>query len=174
MLNYLLPSGNLGIRVNKDGSQEVLATSDQYEINLPMSVLINAKTGSAAEYFAAALRDFGKASIVGVQSMGKNVIQELKPLTDGSAINITVAYFLTPTGLNIAGTGMKPDFEVKLTAEQEQNFASLTDDTDPQIKKAVEVVNSKTASSGEDTASDTVSSDTSSEGDSAAQISSAS
>ena len=143
MLNMLCPSGDLGIRVNKDGSQEVMATSDQYQVSLPMSVIINGKTGSAAEYFTLCLRDFNKVNVVGTTSLGKSVIQQLIKLTDGSAVNLTVAHFLSPTQTDILGGGIKPDYEVKLTTEQEQNFSSLTDETDPQIKKAVEIVNSK-------------------------------
>lgn len=145
MLDMLLPSGTLGSIVKKDGTTQSSATSDPEEINLPMTVIVNAKTGCAAEYFAAGIKEFEKGNIVGVQTMGKSSLQELRPLTDGSAIYLTVSHFLTPLGTDIANTGIKPDYEVQLTAEQERDFALLTDDTDPQIKKAVEVVNSKTS-----------------------------
>lgn len=145
MLNYLCPSGDLGTIVGKKGTTEtrtISGTSDPYEVDLPMTVLINAKTAGTSEYFAGTLRDFEKVSIVGVQSTGKTSIQELRPLRDGSAVNVTVAYYLTSSGANLAG-GIKPEYEVKLTVEQEQNFASLTEETDPQLKKALELLNSK-------------------------------
>lgn len=159
MLDMLLPSGMIGSIVEKKptGNVTTKVMSDEYEVALPMAVLVNAKTGGAAEFFVAGLHDFkqGEKSqklgqSVGTQTLGKSAIQELLPLTDGSAINLTTAHFLTPDGVNIqnaaGGTkGIKPDYEVKLSTEQEQNFSSLTDDTDPQIKKAVEVVNSKKA-----------------------------
>lgn len=147
MLDILLPSGNLGTIVQNDGTEELSATSDREEVNLPMTVLVNSRSGCAAEYFAAAIKEFEKGTLVGTQTMGKSSMQELRPLTDGSAIYLTVSHFLTPLGTNIENIGIKPDYEVKLTTEQERDFASLTDDTDPQIKKAAEIVNSKTSES---------------------------
>lgn len=145
MLNILLPAGSLGNKVFSNGKTSVIGNSDQYSISIPMSVIINGKTGNAAEYFAATLRDFGVANLVGTISFGKCVIQELIPMTDGSAINITTAYVVPPSGVAINDVGLKPEYEVKLTAEQEQTFDQLTPETDPQIQKAVEVVNSKIA-----------------------------
>ena len=154
MLDMLLPSGSLGevVKKGQDVNLKNAAVSDKYEVALPMAVIMNGKTGCAAEYFAAVLRDFKqgteslkRAQLVGTQSMGKSALQELRPLTDGSALKLTTAHFVTPEGTDIAGTGIKPDYEVKLTTEQEQAYDQLTDDTDPQIKKAAEVVNSKKA-----------------------------
>ncbi|MEG0691679.1 MAG: S41 family peptidase, partial [Oscillospiraceae bacterium] len=76
-------------------------------------------------------------------SYGKAVIQKMFQLNDGSAINITTEHFFPPSGTEINGIGIKPDYEVKLTPEQEQSAETLTDETDPQIQKAVEIVNSK-------------------------------
>lgn len=143
MLDILLPSGNLGSIVKSDGTVSSVATSDRESVNLPMTVLINGKSGCAAEYFAAAIKEFEKGNLIGTQTMGKNSLQELRPLTDGSAIYLTVAHFLTSADTDIANVGIKPDYEIQLSAEQERDFALLTDDTDPQIKKALEVVNSK-------------------------------
>lgn len=146
MLNTLLPSGSLGTKIDKNGKDTSLGNSDKYEIKLPMATIVNSKTGNAAEYFAAVLRDFGRSNTIGTLTLGKAVSQELIQITDGSAINITTSYILPPSKNEINGVGIKPDYEVKLTTEQEQNFATLTADTDPQIQKGIEVVNSKKVS----------------------------
>lgn len=143
MLNMLLPSGSLGTMVDGKGKSDSLGTSDKYAIDLPMVTIINAKTGNVAEYFAATLRDFSKANTIGITSYGKAVQQELIQLNDGSAINITTHYVYPPSKTELNGVGIKPDYEVKLNSDQEQSFDLFTDETDPQIQKALEVVNSK-------------------------------
>jgi len=153
VLDMLLPSGVVGTVVSKGTSGDVTKnlTSDRYEVALPMVVLINGKTGCAAEFFAAGLREFktggeslNRAQTVGVQTLGKSSIQELLPLTDGSALSLTTAHFLTPEGTDVSAVGgIKPDYEVKLSADQMQFPDLLTDVTDPQLKKALEVVNSQ-------------------------------
>lgn len=143
ILDSLLPSGNLGSTLDNTGKYTSLGDSDRYEINIPIAVIINSRTGNAAEYFAAAMRDFSKANTVGVQTMGKSIMQELIKMTDGSAINITTSYVYPPSKTEINGIGIKPDYEVKLTAEEEQIMITLDAKSDPQILKAVEVVNSK-------------------------------
>ncbi|MFZ2538828.1 MAG: S41 family peptidase [Oscillospiraceae bacterium] len=143
MLNMLLPAGELGTKKNNAGEITSLGSSDKYELALPMATIINGKTGNAAEYFVAVLRDFKKATSTGTISFGKAVIQKIFQINDGSAINITTEHFLPPSGAEINGVGIKPDYEVKLTPEQEQGAELLTDETDPQIQKAIEIVNSK-------------------------------
>lgn len=142
MLDMLLPPGTLATQIDKDDVETVIATSDKYEIALPMVTIVNSKTASSSELFVAALRDFKKASSVGTSTFGKGVVQTLIQLTDGSAINLTTAHFYPPSGDDINEVGIKPDYEVKLTQEQEANFELLTPDLDPQILKAIEVINS--------------------------------
>lgn len=143
MLNTLLPAGKIGTLIDKSGNKSVLGTSDKYEVELPMTTIINGKTTGVAELFVAVLRDFGKANSVGITSYGKALLQTTIPLTDGSAINLTTAHYYPPSGEEINGVGIKPDYEVKLSSEQEAGFDNLTDETDPQIQKALEVINSK-------------------------------
>lgn len=145
MLDTLLPPGMIASQVDNHGVETTIATSDKYEISMPMVTIINSKTASAAELFAAAIKDFGKGSSVGTTTFGKGVIQTLIKLTDGSAINLTTAHFYPPSGNPINGVGVIPDYEVKLTTEQEANFDTLTLEQDPQVAKAVEVVNSTKA-----------------------------
>lgn len=105
-----------------------------------MTVIVNENTASAAEMFAAVLRDFGKAKLVGTGTYGKGVMQEYKQLSDGSGIDITVAYLVPPSGEKFNETGLKPDYKVTLSTQQQQQAHMLTVETDPQIKKAIEVV----------------------------------
>lgn len=145
LLSLLLPVGDLGTIVYPDGTTRLSGTSDSYSVELPMSVLVDADTGCAAEYFALMLREYEKANVVGVQTMGKSAMQELRPLNDGSAVYITVSHFITPAGTDIEGTGVKPDYEVKLSTE-ENSSVLLSDETDTQLRKAIETVNSKVVS----------------------------
>ena len=140
MLDKLLPEGDIVSAEYKDGTVEVLAKSDADEITLPMVVLTNEKTASAAELFTQALRDYGKAKSVGSTTYGKGTMQTVKKLNDGSAVNITIARYLPPNGVCYDGEGIKPDYEVELTADMEANFENLDETTDPQLKKALEVV----------------------------------
>ncbi|MDD2956103.1 MAG: S41 family peptidase [Oscillospiraceae bacterium] len=140
MLDKLLPRGTIVSATYKSGKTEVLATSDAGEILLPMAVLTNSKTASAAELFTQALKDYEKAKSVGSTTFGKGSMQEVKKLNDGSAVNLTVATYFPPSGVSYDGVGIKPDYEVQILAELENNLENLNENTDPQLKKALEVV----------------------------------
>lgn len=143
MLDKLLPEGVIATKVKADGTSEVLAESDAVEINLPMVTIGNKNTASAAELFICALRDYDKAKLVGTTTYGKGVMQELHTLKDGSAINLTTGYFNPPKSENFNNKGITPDFEVKLTEDQQKLFdeRALELENDPQFTKAVEVLN---------------------------------
>ncbi|MEE1127109.1 MAG: S41 family peptidase, partial [Acutalibacteraceae bacterium] len=120
--------------------KKVLFSSDKNEIDLPMTVLCNEKTASAAELFAAAIRDFGKGKLVGETTYGKGVMQRTFGLSDGSAVRLTIAYFNPPSGINFNGEGLTPDVSVELTDDQDKYYYFLDDQTDPVIKEALEVL----------------------------------
>ena len=143
MLDYLLPSGNIVTQTDAKGETTVLATSDDSQVSMPMITLTNGKTASASELFVADLKDYGKAQSVGTTTYGKGVMQTTYALSDGSAIRLTTGYFNPAKSDNFNGVGIAPDYEVTLTAEQEQNFSTLDETTDPQLKKAIEVINSQ-------------------------------
>ena len=142
MLDYLLPEGDLISQTNHKGETSVLYTSDADRVELPMVCLINGDTASAAELFACDLRDFRVAELVGETTYGKGVLQTAYALEDGSAIITTTAYYNPHSGVNFQGVGVKPDYEVALTAEQKQNLEVLDEYTDPQLKKAMNVLDS--------------------------------
>ena len=116
LLDYLLPSGNIFISVDKAGNQTP-TESDSVCLDMPMAVLVNADSYSAAEFFAAALQDYNWAEIVGERTTGKSRSQQTIELTDGSAVHLSTARYLTPAGIDLAEQGgLIPDQEVALTA----------------------------------------------------------
>lgn len=148
VLDKLLPEGVLVSSTDKNGATTVMATSDQREVLMPMAVLMNEKTSGEAELFAVTVRDFEKGKLIGAKTLGKGTMQEIIPLSDGSAIKLTVAKYLPPVSPAFDGEGVRPDFEVKMTDKQLEEASSaavinnpaLRVDNDPQLKKAVEVV----------------------------------
>jgi carboxyl-terminal processing protease len=139
ILDRLLPEGEIVSATYKNGSTEVLAYSDANAISLPMIVLINKNSASAAELFTQALKDYDKAKTVGTQSYGKGSMQTIYKLSDGSALDVTVALYNPPKSPNFEGVGIKPDYEVKLAAAQEKDRSSLDETNDPQLRKALEL-----------------------------------
>lgn len=140
ILDALLPEGDIVSAKYRGDVLKVLATSDSKEISLPMIVLANSNTASAGELFTAALKDYNKAEVVGVNTFGKGVMQSLIPLKDGTGITLTTAYFNPPKSGNFNNIGIPPDYEVILNDEQEKNFSSLNEYTDPQLIKAIELL----------------------------------
>lgn len=137
MLDFLLPEGDIISATYADGSTEVLHTSDASQIDLPMAVLTNGRTASAAELFAAAIRDYDKGVLMGEKTYGKGVMQRTYPLSDGSTVKFTIAAFNPPSGVNFNGTGLTPDLRVNMTDEQEKYYFMLSDQEDPVIAAAV-------------------------------------
>lgn len=135
IIDKLVPEGVIYSATYKDGTTEVRETSSSNEITLPMVVLTNAATSSAAELFAQDLKDFGKASTVGTTTMGKGVILQRIPLSDGSAIELTVATLNPNSGTTFDGVGIKADYEV----QGDGDWTIQDETTDPQLKKALEV-----------------------------------
>lgn len=136
MLDFLLPEGTLATVTYKDGLTKVLRTSDENFIDLPMTIIVNNNTASAAELFAATIRDFNKGKLVGVTTYGKGVMQNTYTLKDGSAIKFTVGYYYPPKSANYDGVGLKPDYEIAL----EEDFATIEEQNDTQLQKAIEVL----------------------------------
>ncbi|MEE1280180.1 MAG: S41 family peptidase [Oscillospiraceae bacterium] len=140
MIDIIVPEGPVISSTDKSGETKVIYSSDSADVSVPMAVLVNKNTASAAELFAAALRDYEKAKLVGSVTYGKGVMQDVYPLSDGSAIKITTARFNPPKSENFDGVGLKPDFVVDLSVEQEKMWYELNLTNDPQLIKALSVV----------------------------------
>lgn len=136
ILDMLVPEGNIIQIVYKDGTTET-EKSDASEINLPLAVLVNGETYSAAELFAATLRDYNKALLVGEKTFGKGCMQTVFPLGDGTAVNLTNALYNPPSGNNYHGIGVFPHIEVELPKELQYKAYYLTYDEDVQLQRAV-------------------------------------
>lgn len=144
VLDYLLPEGELFRSEDYSGKTEV-DTSDSRCLKLPMAVLLNGDSYSAAEFFAAALREYEWATLVGQSSTGKSHFQITIPLGDGSAVNLSVGKYYTPKGVSLADVGgLKPDVEIPVDETTYMAIYSETIDpeSDPQIQAAVEVLKS--------------------------------
>lgn len=139
VLDMLLPAGEVFRTVSYTGKEQV-DYSDEACLDVPMAVLVNADSYSAAEFFAAALQEYEKAVIVGEQTVGKGYFQNTFRLPDGSAVGLSTGKYFTPQGRNLAGVGVTPD--VAVPVEQETAaliyYNRLTPQEDPQILAALE------------------------------------
>ena len=139
VLDYLLPEGVVFHAVDYKGREDI-QTSGESCLNLPMTVLVNGNTYSAAEYFAVTISEYQKGKIVGEQTSGKGYFQNSFRLSDGSAIGLSVGKYFTPIhGLNLEGKGLTPDISVPVSAEVAAGIQSgtLSYEQDPQLQAAV-------------------------------------
>jgi carboxyl-terminal processing protease len=134
MLDYILPD-NLDIKgdpnlvrkkkdktllvymADKNGKGEQYYAKDGHQIDVPMAVLVNGQSASASEVFSGALKDYGRAKLVGTKTFGKGIVQTLFPLDKGTAIKMTVAHYYTPNGFDLHKKGLEPDVPVELKEE---------------------------------------------------------
>ena len=138
ILDYLLPAGVLFRSVSAAGKEEV-ETSDEDCLELPVSVLINGNTYSAAEFFAAALEEYEWAVTVGEPTTGKGYYQNTIELGDGSAVQLSTGAYTTPNGVNLTEVGgLVPQVQVE-TAE-----GYVTVEDDPQILAAIQALSEET------------------------------
>ena len=142
VLDYLLPEGDLFRTVDYAGNESV-DTSDAACLEIPMAVLVNEESYSAAEFFAAALREYGVASVVGNQTVGKGYFQRTYQLLDGSAIALSVGKYFTPKGISLAEAGgITPDVTVEVNEEEAFGIYAGTLDPmkDPQVLAAIDIL----------------------------------
>ncbi|MBQ9557237.1 MAG: S41 family peptidase [Clostridia bacterium] len=137
VLDTLLPEGTIMRRAYADSEEPEVVVSDEAALDMPMAVIMDENTASAAELFACALSDYNKATTVGTTTFGKGTIQQMFPLSDRSAVSISVAYFYPPLSNNFEGTGVEPHVRVTLSAEQQAKFYDMEKEDDPQLIEAV-------------------------------------
>ncbi len=136
VLDYLLPEGTLVTLKDKAG-QENVYSSDKKAFGKKFTVLINESTYSGGELFAAAIRDYKAAKLIGKTTYGKGYAQEVIPLSEG-ALYLSTKLYYPPNGENYEGVGVKPDKEVELSAELEERFYELSPEEDTQLVAALE------------------------------------
>ena len=144
VLDYLLPEGDLFRSVDYAGREEV-DTSDASCVELPMAVLVNEDSYSAAEFFAAALQEYEWATIVGSQTYGKGNFQTAFYLSEGSMVNLSIGKYYTPGGKSLSETGVTPDVVVDLDDEQYAllYYNALEQADDPQFQAAIDTLTQK-------------------------------
>lgn len=141
LLDYLLPEGDLFRTVRYDGKEHV-DKSDADCLDIPMAVLVNSSSYSAAEFFGAALREYEAAVVVGEQTVGKGYFQTTYRLSDGSAVALSIGKYFTPKGVSLAEQGVTPDVVVPVedSVASDIYYGLLTPGQDPQIQAAVKAL----------------------------------
>ncbi len=137
----LLPEGIMVYTMDKEGNREDTLCDDVYN-DVPMVVLVNGNSASAAEILAGAIQDTGRGELIGTTTFGKGLVQRLFTLPDGSGLNVTIQKYYTPNGTSIHGVGITPDYEVELPEKYAQQ-TNIPAEADTQLQKAVEVLSEK-------------------------------
>lgn len=141
VLDYLLPEGEVFHTVDYSGKEQI-KHSDANCMDVPMAVLVNGNSYSAAEFFAAALQEYEAAIVVGEKTVGKGYFQTTFRLNDGSAVSLSIGKYYTPKGENLAGIGITPDKEVTVDEETAAaiRYDTLAPEEDPQIQAALKAL----------------------------------
>ena len=139
ILDEILPEGTTVYMEDKNGKRTDYTSDGEHYLDMPIAVLTSKNTASAAEIFAGAIRDYEYGTLIGTKTYGKGIVQTTVPLSDGSAIKITIASYFTPSGECIHKKGIKPDVELEyefMGGDDEEYSTSL----DNQIQKACEIL----------------------------------
>ena len=113
----ILPKGLIVYTEDKYGKRDEYTCDGKKELDIPMVVLINGNSASASEILAGAIKDYDKGTLIGTTTFGKGIVQRVLPLTDGTALNLTISSYYTPKGNNIHGIGIDPDIECEFDSE---------------------------------------------------------
>ena len=122
IVDEIIPRGLIVYTDDVNGNRKEYNGSSDNEITVPMAVLVDGNSASAAEIFAGAVQDYGKGKIIGTQTFGKGIVQTIQPLTDGSAIKYTIAQYYTPKGQVIQGNGVTPNMVVELPKDATEDL----------------------------------------------------
>ncbi len=125
--------------VDKNNNEEIQKSENEPIIKVPIVILVNENTASSSEILAGALKDLGKAKIVGTKTFGKGIIQTVLTLTDGSGLKITTTKYLTPNKAELNEVGIEPDEKVELP-DTVENILLVEEKDDTQLQKAIELL----------------------------------
>jgi len=141
VLDYLLPEGAL-FRSKDNKGRESVENSDAACLEMPMAVLVNGNSYSAAEFFAAALQEYEWATVVGEKTVGKGNYQVTYKLQDGSAVGLSIGKYYTPQGKHLEGVGIMPDVVVPVDDKTAAAIyaGTLDPEEDPQIQSAIKAL----------------------------------
>jgi len=142
--SMFIPAGPIVYTVDRDGNKESLDSNGKVIWDRALVVLVNGASASASEILAGALQDTKTGVLIGDQTFGKALVQNVRVLSDGSAVLVTVAKYLTPNGAYINKKGITPDIVITLTTAEAEALDPLAEkpdpDKDPQLKKAIEIL----------------------------------
>ena len=137
MCNMILPEGMIVYTEDKYGNREEYTCDGENELQLPLVVLVDMNSASAAEIMAGAIKDYGIGTLVGTTTFGKGIVQQIMSFRDGSAVKLTISAYYTPNGNNIHGIGIEPDVLCEFDGEA---YYGSEDHPDNQLEKAKEVL----------------------------------
>lgn len=133
--NMILPKGLIVYTEDKNGNRKEYSCEGNTPLDVPLVVLVNDNSASAAEILAGAIKDYKLGTLLGTTTFGKGIVQRLFSITDGSAVKLTVSHYYTPNGNDIHKVGVAPDEELELDYDQ-----YLEDGTDNQLERAIEIL----------------------------------
>jgi len=140
--SYFVSGGPVVYIVDKQGNVDTKMAADKY-LGMPMVVLVNEESASAAEIVAGAIKDKGTASLVGVKTFGKGIVQTIFPLGGGTSVKLTTAKYLTPNKVDIHKKGIEPDVVIELNKGQTATISPTDTGFDPQLQKALQTLQGK-------------------------------
>ena len=139
MLDLLLPEGTIVYTEDKDGNRETLSSDEEHQLKIPMVVLADGNSASAAEIFAGAIQDYEWGTIMGTTTYGKGIVQQIIDLDDDTCVKLTIAEYFTPKGRSIHKKGVEPDIEVKYVYDEENPEAdNQLEAAEKEVEKMIE------------------------------------
>ncbi|WP_088188747.1 S41 family peptidase [Desulfosporosinus sp. FKA] len=140
--SYFVPSGPVVYIVDKQGNVDTKMAAGTY-LGMPLVVLVNEESASAAEIVSGAIKDDKTGTLVGVKTFGKGIVQTIFPLDAGTSVKLTTAKYLTPKKISIHKIGIEPDVKVELGKGQQATLSPTDTNFDPQLLKAVQTLQGK-------------------------------
>jgi carboxyl-terminal processing protease len=133
----ILPEGIIVYTEDKNDKRTEYTCDGTRELEVPMVVLVDMNSASAAEILSGAIQDYGIGTLVGTTTFGKGIVQQIIPFADGSAVKLTISSYFTPNGRNIHGTGIEPDIVCEFDSK---SYYDAENPVDNQLEKAKEVL----------------------------------